>query len=320
MVGVAALLPARGSAGGVVSVGTTVAISTLFFLIGVRLSPAEAWTGLRHWRLHLTVFATTFAVFPVLGLAAHLLSPWLLTPELYIGVMFMCTLPSTVQSSIAFTSIARGNVAAAICSASISNLLGVVVSPLLVALTLGSAVHIRLESVLTIGAEILLPFVLGQATRPWLAEWEQRHARATKLVDRGSILLVVYSAFSVGVINGIWHQVSVPRLGAVLVVDAVLLAAVMSLTLRASRALGFDRADRTTIVFCGSKKSLTTGVPIASVLFPAATVGLVILPLMLFHQMQLMVCATLARRWGAQRSENPEPGVVAVSAAASPAG
>ena len=198
VVAVAALLPASGRFGEVLGAATKIAIALLFVLYGVRLSPTEAWHGLRHWRLHLLVLGATFVVFPLLGLAAHVLVPAVLTPGLYTGVLMLCLVPSTVQSSIAFTSIAHGNVPAAIVSASLSNMLGVVLTPLLVVLLIhtGGTARVDGSAVLDIVAQLLLPFVLGQLLRPWLAGPVARHPVVTKAFDRGSILLVVYTAFS----------------------------------------------------------------------------------------------------------------------------
>ncbi|GAA4213142.1 bile acid:sodium symporter family protein [Actinocatenispora rupis] len=301
-VALAALLPARGVGAVVVGHVTDLAIALLFFLYGARLSAQTALAGAKHWRLHLVVFASTYVLFPVLGIAARVLVPTVLTPQLYVGVLFLCCLPSTVQSSIAFTAVAKGNVAAAICSASFSNLIGVVITPLLVAALLSGhgASGFSLGSVEQILLQLLVPFVAGQLLRRWIGGFVQRHDKALKLVDRGSILLVVYTAFSAGVVAGIWHQLSLPRLGALLAVDCALLALVLVATSVASRRLRFGRADRITIVFCGSKKSLASGLPMASVLFPAGAIGLAVLPLMLFHQIQLMVCAWLAQRWASQ--------------------
>lgn len=303
-VAVACVLPARGGAATVAGVATTVAVGLLFFLYGVRLSPAEALDGLRHWRLHVTVLVATFVMFPLLGLAARVLVPAVLTPTLYAGVLFLCALPSTVQSSIAFTSIAKGNVAAAICGASLSSLLGVIVTPVLVGLLVhtGSGGGLSARSILDIVLQLLVPFLAGQASRRWIGDWVTAHRKVLGPVDRGSILLVVYTAFSAGVVAGVWHQLSVPRLLALLGVNVVLLALALTITWIGATRLGFGRADRITIVFCGSKKSLAAGLPMATVLFAghgAGTVGLVVLPLMLFHQIQLMVCAALARRWAA---------------------
>jgi sodium/bile acid cotransporter 7 len=252
--------------------------------------------GLRHWRLHVTVLLCTFVVFPLLGLAARGLVPVLLTHSLYTGLLFLTLVPSTIQSSIAFTSIARGNVPAAICAGSFSSLAGIVVTPLLAAALLGdSGGGFSLDSLVKIVLQLLVPFVAGQVLRRWIGGFVARHKKVLGLVDRGSILLVVYSAFSEGMVRGIWHQVSVVRLAGLLGVEAVLLAVMLALTWYGARALGFGREDRIAIQFAGSKKSLASGLPMASVLF-GAQASLAVLPLMLFHQMQLMVCAVIARR------------------------
>jgi solute carrier family 10 (sodium/bile acid cotransporter), member 7 len=302
-VAVASLLPASGDMAAGFGYVTTIAIGLLFFLYGARLSTREALDGLKQWRLHSLVFAATFVLFPLLGLLCRLLVPWALSPELYSGLMFLCCLPSTVQSSIAFTSIARGNVAAAVCSASFSNLIGIVLTPLLVTVFLftGSG-GISLDAVGDIVLQLLAPFVAGQLLRRWIGGYITRHKKILGYADRGSILLVVYAAFSAGVVGGIWERLSVASLLMLLAVNTTLLAVVMVVAIVAARRLGFSTEDEITIVFCGSKKSLASGLPMGTVLFPAATVGLAVLPLMLLHQLQLMVGAWLARRYGARSS------------------
>ncbi|HEX3790017.1 MAG TPA: bile acid:sodium symporter family protein [Pseudonocardiaceae bacterium] len=314
-VAIACLLPARGGAAPVAEDATTVAIGLLFFLYGSRLSPAEALAGVRHWRLHLTVFSATFVMFPLLGVLARVLVPTVLTPQLYVGVLFLCMLPSTVQSSIAFTSIAKGNVAAAVCSASFSSIIGIVLTPLLVAWLINtSGGGFSAHSILDIVLQLLVPFLLGQLTRRWTADWIGAHKKVLSVVDRGSILLVVYTAFSAGVVAGIWHQLTVLRFAGLIAVNSLLLVLALCITTFAARRLGFGRADRITIVFCGSKKSLAAGLPMAAVLFGhGAALGLIVLPLMLFHQIQLMVCAALARRWGARVPVEPAVPAVGVT-------
>ncbi|MEU8475803.1 bile acid:sodium symporter family protein [Streptomyces hygroscopicus] len=313
-VALAALLPVSGRAATVTDGATTVAVAFLFFLYGARLSTREALDGVRHWRLHLTVLACTFVIFPALGLAARGLVPYVLTHPLYTGLLFLCLVPSTVQSSIAFTSIARGNVAAAICAGSFSSLLGVVVTPVLVALLLGgSGGGFSADSMLKIALQLLVPFLAGQLLRRWIGGFLSRHRAVLRLVDRGSVLLVVYAAFSEGMTRGIWHQVTPGRLAVLLGVEAVLLTLMLTLTSYGSRKLGFGREDRITIVFAGSKKSLAAGLPMASVLF-GAQASLAVLPLMLFHQMQLMVCAVLARRFAARAPETADAAATADAA------
>ncbi|HUB88558.1 MAG TPA: bile acid:sodium symporter family protein [Dyella sp.] len=298
----ASVLPCRGHAAVAFDGLTNFAIALLFFLHGAKLSREAVLAGITNWRLHLTVLASTFVLFPLLGLLLKPLLLPLVTPALYVGILFLCSLPSTVQSSIAFTSIARGNVPAAVCSASASSLIGIVLTPLLV----GLAVHahgqggLSWHSVGDIVLQLFVPFVAGQVAQWWIGGWVQRHRPLVGLVDQGSILLVVYTAFSAAVLQGLWKQLPLPVLGGLLIVNAILLAAALLTTRYGSRALGFDREDEITIVFCGSKKSLASGVPMANVLFPAHMLGMIVLPIMLFHQMQLMTCAVLARRY-AQR-------------------
>ena len=292
----ATVLPARGGMARVVDVAATAGIVLLFFLHGAKLSREAIWAGARNWRLHLAVLLTTFALFPILGLALAGVLPG----HVAAGMLFLTLLPSTVQSSIAFTAIARGNVAAAVCSASFSNLAGILVTPLLVALLMdsgGSGTGMSLASVESIVLQLLMPFVVGHLMRPLLAGWLVRNRGVMSVVDRGSILLVVYAAFGAAVVEGLWRQVSGSDLAIVLVACTVLLAAVLVATWAAGRAMGLSREDAIVLQFCGSKKSLAAGVPMAGVLFPVAQVGMILLPLMLFHQIQLIACAFIARRY-----------------------
>jgi sodium/bile acid cotransporter 7 len=304
----ASLLPCRGAALEAVDHLTNVAIALLFFLHGAKLSRQAVIAGASHWRLHALVLLTTFVLFPLFGLALKPLLAPLVTPALYAGILFLCTLPSTVQSSIAFTAIAKGNVPAAICSASASSIIGIFVTPVVVSLVLSS--HVGSGSAwITIGEIVLqlfVPFVCGQLLRPLIGGWIDRHESIVGMVDPGSILLIVYSAFSEAVDEGLWHQIPPSALAGLVVADGVLLAAALITTGLVSKWLGFERADRVTIVFCGSKKSLSQGVTMAKVIFASHTVGAAVLPLMLFHQIQLMVCAALAQRWsrGAERSSS----------------
>ncbi|MFD7977203.1 bile acid:sodium symporter family protein [Streptomyces sp. NPDC059071] len=318
-VGLAALLPASGAAATVANGAATGAVALLFFLYGARLSTREALDGLKHWRLHVTVLACTFLLFPLLGLAARGLVPTVLTQDLYSGFLFLCLVPSTIQSSIAFTSIARGNVPAAICAGSFSSLAGIVLTPLLAALLLGnSAGGLSAGSLGKIVLQLLVPFLAGQLLRRWLGGFLLRHKKVLGYVDRGSILLVVYTAFSAGMNRGVWQLVTPARLGLLMVVEAMLLAAMLSLTWYGAKRLGFGRSDRIAIQFAGSKKSLAAGLPMASVLF-GAHASLAVLPLMLFHQMQLMVCAVIARRRaGDPEAEAEGVAVAEQSAAAAP--
>lgn len=295
----AGLFPMNGPAAVGLGWVTKIAIGLLFFLHGARLPREAVIAGLGHWRLHLTIIAISFALFPLLGLSTTLLPPSILPKELAQGILFLCCLPSTVQSSIAFTSTARGNVAAAVVAASASNLLGVVLTPLLVGLLLHSqGSGISMDAVQAIIVQLLIPFALGQASRHWTGAFVIEHKSILGLFDRGSILLVVYAAFSGAVTAGLWTKVGPKDLATLLFLSTAILAVVLALSALIARRLGFSKEDEIAIVFAGSKKSLASGVPIAGILFSTATAGVIVLPLMIFHQLQLMACALIAQRYG----------------------
>ncbi|WP_407521693.1 bile acid:sodium symporter family protein [Methylobacterium oryzisoli] len=301
------VLPASGQAATLMSGVAGAAMALLFFLHGARMERRTVVAGLVHWRLQLAVLGATFVLFPLLGLTAGLLAPTLLTPALAGGVLFLCLLPSTVQSSIAFTAMAGGNAPAAICAASASNILGMVISPLLVALLFhAQGGGFDWGGVGRILLQLLGPFLLGQALQPRLGSWLGRHKALTGVVDRGSILLIVYLAFGQAAVSGLWARTPPSALLVMLAVDGMLLAAMLAITTWGSRLLGFARPDEITIMFCGSKKSLAAGVPIATVMFAGQDIGSLLLPVMLFHQLQLIVCAALARRY-AQGPETAAP-------------
>ncbi|MBF7687202.1 bile acid:sodium symporter family protein [Acinetobacter rathckeae] len=306
----ATILPIHGQAATIFNTLTNCAIALLFFLHGAKLSREAIYAGITHWRLHLTIFAATFILFPIIGLALKPVLEPLLGHQLYLGILYLCLLPSTVQSSIAFTSIARGNVPAALCSASASNILGMFITPCLVGLFLvtGSSTHssFSLSAVLNIIGLLFVPFVLGQILSKKIRPMLQRQPARIKMVDQGSILMVVYAAFSEAVIEGVWHQVSAEQLILLVVVCIALLFIAMLLIHFSSKKLGFNRADQITILFCGSKKTLASGVPMAKILFAGHAFGLIILPLMLFHQIQLITCGILASRFAEQPEQNTD--------------
>jgi sodium/bile acid cotransporter 7 len=299
-VALAALLPCEGRVAVVFDRLTVAGIALLFFLHGARLPREAILAGLTNWKLHLLVLACTFVLFPLLGLALKPLATAVATPALYPGLLYLCCLPSTVQSSIAFTAIARGNVPAAVCAASLSNLAGVFVTPLLVALLLATRGDgaSPLRAIGDIVLQLLVPFLAGHLLRPWIGRAIERWRGVLSYTDRGTVLLVVYVAFSASVVEGLWHLVPPLALLGVLAVVVLLLAIVLATTTLLSRRLGFSRADEIAVVFCGSKKSLASGVPMAKILFAGnPALGMLVLPVMLFHQVQLMACAMLAQRY-----------------------
>ncbi len=312
MVLLGSVLPASGDFAVVVRTVSLLAVALLFFLYGARLDTSTVIAGLANWRLQGLTFLTTFAVFPVLALAFALPLSGFVDPAIVTGVLFLGALPSTIQSSIALTGLARGNVAAAVCAASISNLVGVVLTPLLCTLLLGSKGGIDPAAIGSVAMQILLPFVVGQIARPFIGEFVKRHRTLTLSVDRGSILLIVYSAFSAGMVSGVWTQVGLLPLIVTLGVVVAMFFVAVGLTQKLGRLAGLPQADRTTLLFCGSTKSLASGVPIATILFAGPTLSLIILPIMLYHQFQLICCAIIAQRM-AMRPASPDDPVLAAS-------
>ncbi len=301
---VATLLPAQGWGVPVANWLTKGLIFVLFFLYGARLETREAIAGLKHWRLHSVILAFTYVVFPIIGYALTFLPNTVMSNTMALGALYLTLVPSTVQSSINFTSIAGGNVAGAIVSASTSNLLGVFITPALVLLTMGvtGGITFRTSSILDIMIQILLPFILGQLSRRWSADFVTRNHRWLKYVDQASIIVVVYAAFSEGRRDHIWSLVHPSEIATVTIVMLALLALMLSLTWRVAGWLGFNRKDQIAIQFCGTKKSLATGVPMATVLFANQAVGILVLPLMIFHMVQLIACGSLASRYARENA------------------
>lgn len=308
----ATLLPARGLAASALADGTSIAIAALFFLHGARLSRQAILAGLGHWRFHLAALAITFVAFPSFGLIIKLLGGGL-SDAVVTGLVFLCVLPSTVQSSIAYTALARGNVPAAVCSASLSNVVGVFITPVLVAVLIGAqSAEATLSGVQAVVTQILLPFVLGHLVRPWIATLVDSRKALLSWFDRAVILAIVYRAFSAAAVNDLWSRLTGADFAALGIIVALLLAAALLTAVGVAKALKFNAPDTTALVFCGMQKSLASGAPMASILFAPAAVGAILLPLMLYHQAQLMLGALLARRYS-QRNEQAQetPGALA---------
>ncbi|OYW85611.1 MAG: bile acid:sodium symporter [Sphingobium sp. 32-64-5] len=295
----ASVLPARGGFVPVVGIISTIGIVLLFFFHGAKLSRAAIIAGASNWRLHLAILAATYGLFPLLGLVVAQVP--LTPPLLASGLLYLTLLPSTAMSSVALTAMARGNVAAALCGASFSNLAGIFLTPMLVLLTMGgTGSGASWQNIEEIGLQMLLPFALGHMLRPWIGDFVQRRRTLVTAVDRGAVLMVVYSAFGAAVVAGLWHHLSAGALAIVTLVCCVLLALVLGITALAGRAMGLSREDRIVLLFCGSKKSLATGAPMASILFARADLGFILLPIMLFHQIQLIVCALIAQHYASE--------------------
>lgn len=304
MVAVSWILPDLGRSNGLLRVDLVASygVALVFLLYGLTLPPERLKAGMLNWRLHLLVQCSTFLLFPVLMWGMSVLLAGRVHSDLLLGFFFLAALPSTISSSVAMTSIAGGNVAGAIFNASLSSLIGVVLTPLWVnAYLSASGGSLDLGRVLVkIMLLVLLPIVLGQVLRPWLRGWVERNIRWLKSLDRLVILLIVLNSFSDSVAEGIWAGHGASTLVVVAAGAAALFFTVLVLLSLICRRLGFSEADTIAGVFCGTKKSLATGIPMAKIMFGASPVlGLIIAPTILYHLIQLVAASVIARRFSA---------------------
>ena len=300
------LLPAQGAAADGLRHVTFWAVALLFFLYGAKLDPTAVRDGMLNWRLQGLTFGATYVMFPVLGLLLAAVFNTLLGPTVTLGILFLAVLPSTVQSSIAFTSIAGGNVPAAICAASVSNIVGIALTPALVAIFLHQGDgSISIDAVTKIGMQILLPFAAGQILRTWVGGFVKRHTVLTMVVDRGAIMLIVFSAFSASTVSGLWGSIQVSTLVSLFAVVWIFLALSMGAMIGVGRLARLPYASRAVLFYCGSTKSLASGLPIATALFAPDIVGAIVLPLMIYHMSQLVVCAFVSQKSAVLPSKVP---------------
>ena len=300
-------LPDPGAAGGWMhpEVLTKAGVALIFFLHGLALSFAALRAGALNWRLHTAVQGCTYLLFPLLGLALTAALAARVSPELNLGLFFLCALPSTVSSSVAMTAVAHGNVGGAVFNATLSSLLGVVITPLWVAWAMKTTGQTQPLGPVMIDLVrwLVLPLVIGQLLRPWLGAWAQRHKPRIQLVDRLTILMLVYTSFCDSFKQGVWTGHATGQVVLVAGVCTALFAFVMAVTSALARAWSFSREDRIATMFCGSKKTLASGIPMAKLIFGAHPgMGLILLPIMIYHPLQLIVCGILAQRWGREQS------------------
>jgi sodium/bile acid cotransporter 7 len=308
MVALALIWPTPGVSGGPLHFEyiTTYGVSVVFFLYGLMLSPEKMKAGILHWRLHLCVQFATFVLFPVILLAARALMPGMFSDDLWLGFFYVAALPSTVSSSVAMTNIARGNVPAAVFNASLSSLLGVFVTPLLMSWYMKSnGIDMPLLPVIfKVVMLVLVPIIVGQVARHSVGDWAQRNAFWVKLADRSTILAIVYNSFCDSVDAGVWSANELSLVLEVAVAAVALFVIVYLIMNVVCAVMGFDIRDRIACQFCGSKKSLATGVPLAPVMFGhSAAIGLIVTPIMVFHFLQLVIVSILAARFAKRASD-----------------
>ncbi|HEX7821843.1 MAG TPA: bile acid:sodium symporter family protein [Sphingobium sp.] len=295
----AIIAPSLGMTGGILHVDfiAQYGVGLVFFLYGLTLDPARMRAGLGHYRLHIIVQSSTFLLFPLIVLALHALINPVLTEEAWTGFFFVAALPSTVSSSVAMVSLARGNVPAAIFNATLSSLIGVLVTPALMAWYLSrSSMPLDLSSVIVkVLALVLLPIVLGYGARHWLAAWAARRKPIIQLADRGVIVAIVYNSFCDSIHKGVWSASNADLIIGIIIGAIALFALVYLLITLLCNALGFSVEDRIACTFCASKKSLATGAPMGAMMFGGqAAFGILIAPIILYHFCQLVITSVIA--------------------------
>ena len=294
-----------GSSHGVLGLGhvTGLGIALVFGLHGAQVSRERLHAGSRNVRLHLLIQAATYLAFPALGLCGFWLLRSTVPMPLALGFFYLCALPSTIASAVTLVGIARGNVPAAIFNATLSGLLGIFLTPMLVSLVAAtSGVHLSLlDAIRSLAGTVLLPFAVGHLLQRWLLPGLRAAPRLVRFIERGAVLLVMYVAFCDAVAADVLHQAAAGSLVVMLVAVAALLGAMLlglrAVTLRAS--LGPE--DAAALLLCGSQKSLANGMPMAKALFGAyPALGLLVLPMIAYHQAQLVAGAVIARRYAAR--------------------
>jgi solute carrier family 10 (sodium/bile acid cotransporter), member 7 len=295
----ASLLPAQGAIKAWVHTLASATVFLLFLLYGLKLARRDVLAGLSNLRL---LGPLTLWVFGVMGLAGWLLwhatLPWL-PPSLALGFLYLGVLPSTVQSATVYTSMAGGNVASSVVAAALLNLLGVFISaPLFSALAGTGAGDFNAASFGKVAGLMLLPFVVGQALQGTFGGWVRDHKRLVSMLERGTIGLAVYSAFSGAVNEGIWHRVDLTAWSGLALGCGALLLLGYGGSWLLGKALNLSHGDRVAMIFAGAQKSVAMGAPLATVLFPPAVAGVVLLPLLVYHLAQMVVAAPVAGRLG----------------------
>ena len=314
VIALAALWPAPGVSGGPLHADVigSYGIGVVFFLYGITLAPDQMWRSMGLWREHLLVQVATFLLFPAVVFGAQFVTDELFPQEILTGLFFLAALPSTVSSSVAMTSLARGNVPLSIFNASISSLIGVFVTPVLMAWylhTAGETLPLHTVILKLLGL-VLVPIAIGQLLRPLLGPWVSRHKAIVRLADRAVILTIVYNAFCNSVADGIWQSQDSLTLPLLVVSVIVLFFLVYGILSAICRLLGLGVEERISVLFCGSKKSLVTGLPMAGIMFGSGpATALIIAPLMLFHLFQLLIVSFIASNY-ARRTVAAVPGTV----------
>jgi solute carrier family 10 (sodium/bile acid cotransporter), member 7 len=310
-VGLAFLFPSAGAKGGWLhpDLVNNIGVALILFVQGLAMAVERMKAGAGNWRLHLIVQGFTFLVFPVVGWVFHEVTRAIWPGEpgaLSDGFLYLCVLPSTVSTSVVLTSVARGNTPGAIFNAGLSNILGVMLTPLLVRFLMQASGQVASFGPLLLKITLLtlVPFIVGMACRMALRKWVDQNRRFLNLISNGVILFIVYTAFCDSVEGRVWERYGVGLTLQVLGAVVILFTTVSLLVLGVSSLVRLSREDFIAALFCSVKKTLAMGVPLAQLIFGThANLGLILLPIMFYHPFQLFICGLLANRFAAERSE-----------------
>lgn len=286
---------------------SSIGISLIFFFYGLSLSTETIKNGLKNWKLHLTVQSSTFLLFPLLILPFFPLFKNTQYELLWLAFLFMAALPSTVSSSVVMVSMAKGNIPAAIFNASISGIIGVMLTPLwLLPFINQTEVSFNFSSIyIQLLSEIVVPLILGLLLRKFLGLYAQKHKKRLKLFDKFVILLIIYKSFVKSFEDRIFSSVSVFEIVIMVLLVVLLFFIIFLLTGWVGKLLKFDYADRVTNQFCGTKKSLVHGTVFSEALFgQTSIVGIMLLPLMIYHAFQILVISVIAAKSGRKFTED----------------
>jgi solute carrier family 10 (sodium/bile acid cotransporter), member 7 len=302
MVGLAWLFPGAGSSDSPLhlkQVGN-IGVTFIFFFYGLKLNPAKLRAGIGHWKMHVLIQATTFLIFPLLILILRSIFYTTESDLLWLGIFYMAALPSTVSSSVVMVSVAGGNISAAIFNASVSSLLGIFLTPLWMNLFINSSALPLSDLsgvIVNLCLQVLLPVLAGLALHRRAGFLVERFKDQLRYFDQTIILLIIFRAFCDSFLNKLFDGYSFPELVLLASLMLMLFFVMVAIMQMLSARIGLSREDRITVIFCGSKKSLVQGAVMGQVLFPEATAfAIVLLPLMLYHALQLLAGSILAQR------------------------
>lgn len=296
-IALATFLPVRGEAQAAAQFVSNAAVFLLFFLNGLRLPRHEVLAGLGNHRLLIPLVLWSYGAMAAVGWLLWQGGAGWMPPAVALGFLYLGTLPSTVQSATAYSSLAGGNVASSVVAAALLNILGVFITAPLFSLLAGSkAAAFHTDGLIKVVTILLLPFILGQIAQHWLGGWAKGHRQLVTWMDRSSIAIAVYVAFSSAVAQGIWSRVDAPAWAALTLGCALMLLIGYGGAWLLGGALRLPRGDRISMLFAGAQKSIAMGAPLATVLFAPEVAGIILLPVLLYHLAQLVLSAPIAQR------------------------